>query len=68
MIANVADALFQCVVTTLLTNPITWINAGDRHVGEKLMKSGGNVETHTRCTQFVLKCMWLLHTLRCDWI
>lgn len=50
MFANVADALFQCVVTTLLTNPTAWINAGDRHVGEGRMKSGGNVETHTRCT------------------
>lgn len=46
MIANVADALFQCVVTTLLTNPMVWINAGDRHVGEQLVKGGGNVETH----------------------
>ncbi len=49
MFANVADALFQCVVTTLLTNPTAWINAGDRHVGEGRMKSGGNVETRTRC-------------------
>lgn len=59
MIANVADALFQCVVTTLLTNPMVWINAGDRHVGEQLMKGGGNVGTHKTHTHFVLKCVWL---------
>lgn len=66
MYANVADALFQCVVTTLLTNPTAWINAGDRHVGEGRMKSGGNVETHNKMhTQFVCECVCGCYT-HCD--